>query len=57
MTVARTMRNKAQTLKGKVTEELGRVTGSRRLKRQGRTDRVSGSLKQAAEKAGRAFRR
>ncbi|MGY6024702.1 CsbD family protein [Streptomyces spinosirectus] len=57
MTVARTMRNKAQTLKGKVTEELGRVTGSRRLRRQGRTDRVSGSLKQAAEKARRAFRR
>jgi uncharacterized protein YjbJ (UPF0337 family) len=57
MTVARTMRNKAQTLKGKVTEELGRVTGSRRLQRQGRTDRVSGSLKQAAEKARRTLRR
>jgi uncharacterized protein YjbJ (UPF0337 family) len=57
MTVARTIRNKAQTMKGRVTETLGRVTRNRRLQRRGRTDRVSGSLKQAVEKTKDAFRR
>ena len=47
----------AQPMKGRITAELGRVTRNRRLKRRGRTDRVSGSLKQAAGKAKGAFRR
>ncbi|MFD0008925.1 DUF5994 family protein [Streptomyces sp. NPDC127178] len=42
---------------GRITEELGRVTRNRRLQRRGRTDRVSGSLKQAAQKAMSAFSR
>ncbi|MFF1320210.1 CsbD family protein [Streptomyces sp. KS_5] len=57
MTVSRTIRNQAQTMKGRITEELGRVTRNRRLKRRGRADRVSGSLKQAVEKTKDAFRR
>lgn len=57
MTVSRTIRNQAQTMKGRITEELGRVTHSRRLQRRGTADRVSGSLKQAVEKAKGAFRR
>ncbi|MDX3114972.1 MULTISPECIES: CsbD family protein [Streptomyces] len=57
MTVSRSIRNKAQTMKGRITEELGRVTHDRRLQRRGRIDRVSGSLKQAAGKAKGAFRR
>jgi len=57
MTVARTIRNTAQTMKGRITEDLGRVTRNRRLQRRGRIDRVSGSLKQAAEKTKDAFRR
>lgn len=57
MTVSRTIRNQAQTMKGRITEELGRVTRNRRLQRRGRTDRVAGSLKQAVEKAKGAFRR
>ena len=57
MTVSRTIRNQAQTMKGRITEELGRVTRNRRLQRRGRADRVSGSLKQAAEKTKDAFRR
>jgi uncharacterized protein YjbJ (UPF0337 family) len=57
MTVSRTIRNQAQTMRGRVTEELGRVTRNRRLQRRGRTDRVSGSLKQAVEKTKDAFRR
>jgi uncharacterized protein YjbJ (UPF0337 family) len=57
MTVSRTIRNQAQTMKGRITEELGRVTRNRRLQRRGRADRVSGSLKQAVEKTKGAFRR
>lgn len=57
MTVSRTARNHAQAMKGRITEELGRVTSNRRLQRRGRADRVSGSLKQAVEKARGAFRR
>ncbi|WP_372487925.1 CsbD family protein [Streptomyces guryensis] len=57
MTVSRTIRNQAQTMKGRITEELGRVTRNRRLQRRGRIDRVSGSLKQAVEKTKDAFRR
>lgn len=44
MTVARSIRNKAQTTKDRITEELGRVTRNRRLQRHGRNERVSGSL-------------
>ncbi|WP_298556838.1 CsbD family protein [Streptomyces luteogriseus] len=44
-------------MKGRITEELGRVTRNRRLQRRGRNDRVAGSLKQAVEKTKDAFRR
>ncbi|MDQ0933745.1 CsbD family protein [Streptomyces turgidiscabies] len=57
MAVSRTIRNQAQTMKGRITEELGRVTHDRRLQRRGRIDRVSGGLKQAVEKTKDAFRR
>lgn len=57
MSVARSIRNKAQTTKGRITEDLGRVTRNRRLQRRGRIDRVSGSLKQAVERTKDAFKR
>ena len=57
MTVARSTRNQAQTVKGRTTQELGRVPRNRRLQRRGSNDRVSGSLKQAVEKTKDAFRR
>lgn len=57
MTVSRTIRNQAQTTKGRFTEKLGRVTRHRPSQRRGRAGGVSGSLKQAAEKAKGAFRR
>ena len=50
-------RNKAQTLKGRITERIGRDTRNRRLQREGRTDRVSGNLKQSGDKAKDAFHR
>jgi uncharacterized protein YjbJ (UPF0337 family) len=44
-------------MKGRITEDLGRVTRNRRLQRRGRIDRVSVSLKQAVEKTKDAFGR
>ena len=49
--------DQTQTMKGRITHELGRVTRTRRLRRRGSNDRVSGSLKQAEEKTEDDFRR
>ncbi|MEU5689332.1 CsbD family protein [Streptomyces venezuelae] len=57
MSTGQTFRNKAQALKGRITERLGRTTRNRRLQREGRTDRVSGNLKQSGDKIKNAFRR
>lgn len=57
MTVSRTIRNQAQMMRGRITEEVGRVTHDTRLQRRGRIDRVSGSLKQAVQRTKDAFRR
>ncbi|TPQ19475.1 CsbD family protein [Streptomyces sporangiiformans] len=57
MSVGRTIRHKTQAFKGQVTERIGRITRNRRLQREGRTDRVSGNLKQSGDKAKNAFRR
>jgi uncharacterized protein YjbJ (UPF0337 family) len=57
MSVGRTIRHKTQAFKGRVTERIGRNTRNRRLQREGRTDRVSGNLKQSGDKAKNAFRR
>lgn len=57
MTIARSIRNQTQTVKDRITQELGRVTRNRRLQRRGRNDSVSGGLKQAVEKTNDAVRR
>ncbi|MFF3645644.1 CsbD family protein [Streptomyces sp. NPDC002564] len=57
MSSAHSFRNKAQALKGRITERIGRNTRNKRLQREGRTDRVSGNLKQSGTKAKDAFRR
>ncbi|MBZ9639223.1 CsbD family protein [Streptomyces sp. PSKA30] len=57
MSVVQTIKHKAQEFKGRITERIGRTTRNRRLQREGRTGRVSGSLKQAGDKAKDAFRR
>ncbi|MGW3407575.1 CsbD family protein [Streptomyces adonidis] len=56
MSVGQTIKHKAQAFKGRVTERVGRTTRNRRLQREGRTDRVSGNLKQSGDKAKDAFR-
>ncbi|GGR86198.1 hypothetical protein GCM10010252_26100 [Streptomyces aureoverticillatus] len=57
MSVGRTIRHTTQAFTGRITERFARTTGKRRLRRQGRTDRVSGNLKQSGDEAKGAFRR
>ena len=57
MSVGQTIKHKTQALKGRVTERIGRTTRNRRLQREGRTDQISGNLKQSGDKAKDAFRR
>ncbi|WP_079074576.1 CsbD family protein [Streptomyces atriruber] len=57
MSTGQTFRNKAQGLKGRITERIGRAARNRRLQREGRTDRNSGHLKQSGGKIKKAFRR
>ncbi|MGW1490455.1 CsbD family protein [Streptomyces sp. NPDC002402] len=57
MSFEQKIRNKAQELKGWITEGIGRATRNTRLKRQGKTDRVVANLKQSGAKAKDAFRR
>jgi uncharacterized protein YjbJ (UPF0337 family) len=56
MSVGQTIRHKTQELRGRITERIGRTTRNRRLQREGRTDRISGNLKQSGDKAKDAFR-
>jgi uncharacterized protein YjbJ (UPF0337 family) len=56
MSVGQTIKHQTQAFKGLVTERIGRTIRNRRLQRQGRTDRVSGNLKQARDKAKDAFK-
>ncbi|MEU0208459.1 CsbD family protein [Streptomyces canus] len=56
MSVGQTIKHKTQAFKGRVTHRVGRTTRNRRLRREGRTDRVSGNLKQSGDKAKDAFK-
>ncbi|MFI6495093.1 CsbD family protein [Streptomyces sp. NPDC050564] len=51
MSAGQTIEHKTQALKGLVTERVGRTTHSSRLQRRGRTDQVSGNLKQSGDNA------
>ena len=42
--------NKAQEIKGKTKETVGRATDDEELEAEGRADQLSGSVKQAGEK-------
>ncbi|MEV6509945.1 CsbD family protein [Streptomyces sp. NPDC051642] len=56
MSIGQTIKHRTQAFKGRVTERIGRTTRNRRLQRHGRTDRISGNLKQFGDKAKNAFR-
>ncbi|PKV83457.1 CsbD family protein [Streptomyces sp. TLI_146] len=49
MRVGNKIRNTAQTISGKIKGGVGRATGNRRLKREGRANSHAGSLKQSGE--------
>jgi uncharacterized protein YjbJ (UPF0337 family) len=50
-------RNKAEELKGKAKEGIGRSTDDEELEAQGRVDQAEADLKQAGEKVKDAFKR
>ena len=56
VSILKKVRHKIQTAKGKTKMNTGRLTGNRRLKTEGRTDQVTGEVKQATDKAGDAFK-
>jgi uncharacterized protein YjbJ (UPF0337 family) len=57
MTTKDKAKNTAQVTKGKVKEATGVMTGSAKLKRDGRVDQAKGNVKQAGEKVKDAFRK
>ncbi|GAA1170441.1 uncharacterized protein YjbJ (UPF0337 family) [Kitasatospora gansuensis] len=56
MGIAKKIAHKAETLKGGVKKAVGRVTGNRRLRAEGRGDQAKGNTKQAGAKIKDAFR-
>ncbi|MEU5424919.1 CsbD family protein [Streptomyces olivoreticuli] len=57
MSLGKKFKDKTQVLSGKIKQSIGRATGNRRLRTEGKTDRVAGNLKQSGEKAKDAFER
>jgi uncharacterized protein YjbJ (UPF0337 family) len=50
MSATNKIKNAAQSARGDVKEEAGKVTNNPRLEAEGRGDKVAGSVKQAGEK-------
>ena len=50
MSIAEKISHTAEAIKGSVKEMFGRVTGSRRLRTEGRVDEATGDIKQAGAK-------
>ena len=50
MSIAEKIAHSAETFKGSVKKMVGRVTGSRRLRAEGRVDEATGDIKQAGAK-------
>ena len=56
MSFAKKLAHKAEAAKGGLKKTAGRLTGSRRLRAEGRSDQAKGTLKQAGAKVKDAFR-
>jgi uncharacterized protein YjbJ (UPF0337 family) len=50
MSIPEKIAHTAETFKGSVKKMAGRVTGSRRLRTEGRADQAKGDIKQAGAK-------
>ena len=51
MSIAKKIAHQAEAVKGGAKKTAGRLTGSRRLRAEGRADQAKGNLKQAGAKA------
>jgi uncharacterized protein YjbJ (UPF0337 family) len=56
MNVAKKSSHTAEAVKGRTKKLLGRLTGNRRLRAEGRGDQVKGDTKQAGAKIKDAFK-
>jgi uncharacterized protein YjbJ (UPF0337 family) len=56
MSIGRKFAHKAEAVKGSIKKTAGRLTGSRRLRAEGRAGRFKGNLKQAGAKVKDAVR-
>jgi uncharacterized protein YjbJ (UPF0337 family) len=50
MSISNKIAHTAETFKGRTKRMVGRLTGSRRLRTEGRADQVKGDIKQAGAK-------
>jgi uncharacterized protein YjbJ (UPF0337 family) len=50
MSISKKIAHKAEAVKGSTKKMAGRLTGSRRLRTEGRADQAKGNLKQAGAK-------
>ena len=50
MTIAKKIAHKAEAVKGGAKKTAGRITGTRRLKAEGRKDQAKGNIKLAGAK-------
>jgi uncharacterized protein YjbJ (UPF0337 family) len=57
MTIAKKIAHKAEAVKGSAKKAAGRLTGSPRLKAEGRGDKAKGNLKMAGAKVKDAVKR
>jgi len=56
MSIGKKFSHKAEAVKGSIKKTAGRLTGSRRLRAEGRRDRFKGNLKLAGAKVKDAAR-
>ena len=56
MSSAKKLAHKAEAVKGGAKKRVGRLTGNRRLRAEGRSDQAKGNTKQAGAKVKDAFR-
>jgi uncharacterized protein YjbJ (UPF0337 family) len=56
MSIAKKFAHQAEAVKGHVKKTVGRITGSRRLRAEGRGDQVKGDTKLAGAKVKDAFK-
>ena len=57
MSITKKLAHKAEAAKGSAKRTVGRLTGNRRLRAEGRNDRFKGNIKQAGAKVKDAVKR